>query len=181
LTDQVFAANALSFKPEFVARLVEDGLDRGYDQPKTPALAQSIFAVHKAVLDHVLSDGVATRLVESATQVTDPKTVLSVAELNAALTRAIWSELRTGADIPLVRRNLQREHVRRLATALLKPSAGTPPDARAVARSTALDLTREIERAKNGRRLSGEARAHLDESLATLQEALRAPLQRAGA
>ena len=181
LTDQVFAANALSFKPEFVARLVEDGLDRGYDQPKTPALAQSIFAVHKAVLDHVLSDGVATRLVESATQVTDQKTVLSVAELNSALTRAIWSELRTGADIPLVRRNLQREHVRRLATALLKPSAGTPPDARAVARSTALDLTREIERAKNGRRLSGEARAHLDESLATLQEALRAPLQRAGA
>lgn len=181
LTDQVFAADALNFKPEFVARLVEDGLDRGYSQPKPPALAQSVFAVHKAVLDRVLSDGVATRLVESATQVADPKTTLSVAELNAALTGAIWSELRSGADINLVRRNLQREHVRRLAVVLLKPSAGTPPDARAVARSTALALTREIERAKNGRRLSGEARAHLDESLATLQEALRAPLQRAGA
>ncbi len=181
LTDQVFAANALAFKPEFVARLVEDGLDRGYDQPKPPALAQSIFNVHKAVLDRVLSDGVASRLVESATQVGDPKTTLSVAELNSALTRAIWSELRTGADIGLVRRNLQREHVRRLAGALLKPSAGMPPDARAVARSTALDLVRQLERAKAGRGLSGEARAHLDESLATLQEALRAPLQRAGA
>jgi len=39
-------------------------------------------------------------------------------ELYGRLDRSVWSELATGQDIPALRRELQREHINRIATAL---------------------------------------------------------------
>jgi hypothetical protein len=78
-----------------------------------------------------------------------------------------------------LRRNLQREHLKRLATMLVKPSAATPADGRSLQRENALQLSRQI-RSALAKQKSKEAKAHLAESLATLTEAIKAPLQRAG-
>ena len=90
--------------------------------------------------------------------------------------RAIFSEIVTGEDIPLIRRNLQREYVSRVAGNLLKPVPTMPADARALMRADATKLRGELEKASKRNKISVEAKAHIAESLAVLDEALKAPL-----
>ena len=85
------------------------------------------------------------------------------------------SELRTGGDISGMRRNLQREHLKRISAALLKASGNTPADARSLQRENALTLASHIRSAVS-KPMSKEAKAHLSESLNTLNEALKAPV-----
>jgi hypothetical protein len=80
-----------------------------------------------------------------------------------------------------MRRNLQREHVRRVAGALLRPTAAQPADARSLLRFNAQALVAELRASQAKPAFSKETRAHLAESLNTLEEALKAPMQRAGA
>jgi hypothetical protein len=79
-----------------------------------------------------------------------------------------------------MRRNLQRDHLRRVANALVKPAPTTPADARALQRENASELQQQIRASLAKPGMSKESRAHLNESLNTLTEALKAPLQRAG-
>jgi hypothetical protein len=65
---------------------------------------------------------------------------------------AIWSELKSRRDIPLFRRNLQREHATRLASALLRASASMPTDARAQLRADATLLRAELAAPEGGGR-----------------------------
>ena len=69
---------------------------------------------------------------------------------------------------------LQREHVRKLVGLLVRPATSVPADARSLARSDVLALADRIGVALRGRQLSREARAHLDETQATLRDALKA-------
>jgi hypothetical protein len=47
---------------------------------------------------------------------------LSLAQLHDSLQNAIWSEALKGQDASLLRRNVQREHLRRIAVATTRPS-----------------------------------------------------------
>ena len=58
-----------------------------------------------------MSDAVAGRLLDSTFTTPDGKKALSLGDLYDSLQGSIWSELKTGGDISLMRRNLQREHV----------------------------------------------------------------------
>ena len=78
-----------------------------------------------------------------------------------------------------MRRNLQREHVRRVAH-LLTRGNGAPADARALQRENAKALIVPLRTAQARPGLSKEARAHLADSLNTLEEAVKAPMQRVG-
>jgi len=86
--------------------------------------------------------------------------------------------LKTGQDIPLIRRNLQREHVNRVAAALLRPSSTMPADARALLRADAVALRSELAAAQRRTGTSKEAQAHLAQAFATVDEALKAPVVR---
>ena len=77
-------------------------------------------------------------------------------------------------DISSMRRNLQREYLRRVAEAVAKPAATQPADARALKREAAVQLQADIRKAVANPKLSKEARAHLNESQNTLNEALKA-------
>ncbi len=177
VTDGLFRADSFKLRPELVSRLSIDHFER------TPnpdvSIANSVLNLQKAVLDVLLADSVAQRLLDSPDKVADPASLLKLSELYDTLQGAIWSELRTGAEITSRRRNLQREHLKRLATMLVKPAAATPADGRSLQRANALQLGRQIQTAL-ARQKSKEAKAHLSESLATLNEAIKAPLQRAG-
>jgi hypothetical protein len=181
----VFGADSFNFRPDFLRRLSVDWLDRfdsfevglttpGFDY----SLPNQVLAVQRTVLDRVLSDAAAQRVLDSEAKVDNPKEAVKLSEIYGSLHRAIWSELKTGQDITLLRRNLQREHATRLATSLLRPAATMPADARAVARADAKALRAEIAAAQARSTYSAEAKAHLAETLQTLDEALRAPIVR---
>jgi Met-zincin/Domain of unknown function (DUF5117) len=189
LADGAFSFESFRFRPEFLASLPPnrldyfDNLSRGNAGTGSPMVSvpATILDMQKTVLDQVMSDAVATRIVETQTLAASPKESFQLSELYDTLQASIWSELKSGRDITPMRRNLQREHLRRVAGILLRPSAGLPADARSLQRMNAQALAAELKSAQAKPGLSKETRAHLAESFDTLTEALRAPMLRAGA
>jgi hypothetical protein len=178
----VFAADAVTISPALQRRLAPDYLDRseipgvGTDYP----VAQRLLELQRQALGQLMSDAVATRLLDNLGKVDRPREALGLAELHDRLTRDIWAELaRGGRDIAAPRRELQREHVNRIAAAVLRPAASARADTRSVLRAQAQTLLRSIERSLGRvRGLSLEALAHLRDSADTLRQTLQAPLQR---
>jgi hypothetical protein len=68
-----------------------------------------------------------------------------------------------------------------VALALTHAGGGMPADARALQRANARELIVQMKAAEGRKGLSKEARAHLAESRNTLEEALKAPMQRLSA
>ena len=87
----------------------------------------------------------------------------------------------SASRISPLRRELQREHVNRLAALLLRPGAYSRADARSLLRTQAQALLGRIHAALKRGGLSPESRAHLQDSADSLTQAFAAPLQRAGA
>lgn len=188
ITDGLFRAESFKFKPEFVARLVPDQFDRWFGGGGPAGLAMvvnpdasisgAVLALQRTSLDQLMADGVAARILDAPSKMTDAKQAFALSELYDTLQSAIWSELKSGGDINPLRRNLQREHLRRVVNALIKPNATTPADARSLQRANAQQLQQKIRTAM-GLPGNKETKAHLAESLDMLSEALKAPLQRA--
>ncbi|MDH4191061.1 MAG: zinc-dependent metalloprotease [Betaproteobacteria bacterium] len=180
VAEGVFAAESFRFRADFLSRLAADAFESGGGSNAAFTLAGQILALQRAILDRLLSDAVARRVLEAAEQADTARERFSLAELYERLEQAIWSELRGGRDIPLARRNLQREHVKRVVALLTRGSVATPADARALQRQYARALAVRMKAAQARAGLSQEARAHLAESANALEEALRAPMQRSG-
>jgi len=179
ITRDFFRADSFRFKPEFLSRI---GIDQ-FERPANPivSIADPVLNVQKAILDHLMSDTVAARLLDSQDKVADRSRVLRLSELHETLQAAIWSEAQTGAETTTLRRNLQREHLRRVANALTKPAASAPADAASLLRENARRLASALRAAQSRPGLSKETRAHYAASLNALEEALKAPMQRSGA
>lgn len=177
VSDSLFTAKSFVFTPELLSHLGVDHFQRM--NRNDVSVSARLLSLQTAALDQMMSDTVAQRMLNSAEKLRDPKKVLSLHELYGTLQSNIWSELSSGGDISSARRNLQREHLKRLSNALLKPSAATPADARSLQREQATQLLSAI-RGAMGKTMSAEAHAHLSESLATLTEVLKASLVRAG-
>jgi hypothetical protein len=119
------------------------------------------------------------RLLDSESKT--PRDALRLRELYQRLDEAVWSELGSPAtDIPPDRRELQRDHLNRLAALLLRPSALGRADARGLLRAQAQALLAKITAAAKSPRLGAESRAHLQDSADSLAQALAAKPQRSG-
>ncbi|MCX8003794.1 MAG: zinc-dependent metalloprotease [Burkholderiaceae bacterium] len=185
LAREVFSADSFRFDPRFMQKLGLDHLERfrpGRSPDPSPdfSLASAVLNFQRVALDALMADALAARLADAETKATDARELLSFADVQRTLTAAIWSEVKRGRDIDTLRRNLQREHVRRVAAALLRATPTVAADVRAVLREVAVGLQADLKRALDNRRLNATTRAHLAESLALLQEALRAPLLKQG-
>lgn len=178
LTDSLFASGSFKLTPELASRLGVDHFDRGHRTDVS--VASRVLGLQAAALDQLMADAVAARLLDSQEKLADAKQLLSLGELYDTLQSAIWSELKSGKEINAMRRNLQREHLKRIANALVKAAPATPADARSLQRANAVALQENIRKALT-KPMSREAKAHLAESLNTLSEALKAPMQRASA
>ncbi len=128
-----------------------------------------------------MSDPVAKRIGDAENVSSHPRDLLTLAQLYGSLQKAIWSELGSGRDIAPMRRNLQREHLKRIVNVLLHSGNATLADQRSLQRDNAIALKASIQRALASDRLSAASRAHLRESAATLDDALRANLVRVAA
>jgi len=185
IADGLFGADSFRFKPDFMRRVQVDWLDRNdiYDVGLSTAtvdysLGTQVLNAQRKVLNQLMSDAVAQRILDSEVKSTDASKTLRLSELYSTLEQSIWSELKTGREITPLRRNLQREHLQRVANALLRPAGSMPADARSLQREEAKALRREIAAAQNRPGFSKETRAHLAEALTQLDEALKAPLVR---
>ncbi|MFN9677788.1 MAG: zinc-dependent metalloprotease [Betaproteobacteria bacterium] len=178
LAREVFAADSFRFDPGFMSRLGVEQLDRTSGSTLDFSLASAVLGIQRAALDALMSDGVAARLADAETKVADRRSLMTLAEVQDRLHEAIWSELKTGRNIDSLRRNLQRDHARRLAAGLVRPATPVAADVRAVNRQSAVRLRRELQQAM-GRGTDAITRAHLAETLAMLDEALKASLVKA--
>ena len=180
ITKDFLGANSFRFKPELIARLATDRLERLESQSSLQTSVASLVAnVQRGILDHVYSPVVATRLAEVGMKVNDPKETLDLADVYETIQNAIWSEAKTGQETSLIRRNLQREQLRRITDVLVKPAGPWPADARSIMRDNARQLASLLEKSLAKPGLSKTTRAHYADALDTLNSTLKASMQRA--
>ena len=184
--DEVFSSASFKFDPKVLSRLGVDYHEpRGATQQGVDfSLPTAVLTLQRGALDTLMADGLAGRLADAESRVADPRQLLGYSEVQSRLSKAVWSELAPGAsgkgDIDSLRRNLQREHVRRLAAGLVRASGTTAADVRSVHRQVALQLQSQLKAAVAAKRGSSLVQAHLEDSLETLTEALKAPLVKQG-
>ncbi|MDP1900774.1 MAG: zinc-dependent metalloprotease [Rubrivivax sp.] len=178
LTDAVFGIESFRFKPEFLASLAPDYIE--FNRAGPLSVGQAVLQLQTQALDRLLDAGTARRLLDLPNYLPEGQRhgAISLNEVFATLQGAVWSELKTGKAIDPLRRNLQREHLKRLQALLTRPSPALPADAISLARLHAVELQGQLRTALARRGLAVENRAHLDDALALLTEALRATLQR---
>ncbi len=189
LAKEIFSVNSFQFKPEFLANLPPDfnEWERAAGMVDIPT---SVLQFQSLALNRLMSGPTAQRLLDAPLLLAekDRKNALTLTEVYGTLQSAIWSELKTGRDIDRMRRNLQRDHLKRMVGLLTRgampsaggrpPSAPPPADALSVIRVQAMSLQRDLRQAIAKKSGSAESQAHLQDSLVALTEALRATMQR---
>jgi hypothetical protein len=179
IAEAVLAADGLNLTPALQRRLAPDYQERAEAGVSTDySLPGRLFELQRAVLGYLMSEWVATRILDSVGKFDDPAQAFQLRELYARLTKDVWSELETASTILPARRELQREHLNRLAFMALRPASRV--DARGILREQARTLLPRLEAAAKRRALDAESRAHLDDSAETLRRALAAPFPRLG-
>lgn len=178
----VLAADGLTLSPALQRRLAPDFLDRNDFAIATDyALPQRLLDLQRGMLGYLMSEGVAARVLDSAEKVDRPADAFTLSELYGRLTREVWSDLERPGPLPVARRELQRDHVNRIAAALLRPPARS--DARALLRQQGQALLARLEAVNTAKKplpRDAETRAHLLDAADTLRQALAARLPRVG-
>ena len=209
LKEEILSAKAFDFDPELLKSLAPD---HWYDdlyflyfgQYQYPVL-QRVLSIQRMVVSRMLSAETLNAIQEIELHATDKQEVLRMPEVFDALTDSIWSELPVrGADVKkqdieinIMRRNLQREHVRRLSRMVLGPRMDlfsfyfscfwgweqpTPADARSLARLHLRSINGRIKTvlSKKNRKsvkLDSLTRAHLEEIRDQINKVLQASLE----
>ncbi|MGH7730444.1 MAG: zinc-dependent metalloprotease, partial [Candidatus Eiseniibacteriota bacterium] len=188
ITQRALAANAFSVDAGLLNRLGPDrwshwGVGEQFGIFTGPRLDYNFndkaLAIQTGLVETLTAPMLMARIREAESRSAEP---YRLAEHLDRLTRGIWGEVGGGSPAamkalegPNTRRELQRAYVDRLGAMVVAPAAGTPDDARALAR---LQLQRIDGRAS--RTLAGElplgdyTRAHLMESRARIKRALEA-------
>jgi hypothetical protein len=189
ITGSLLSADSLRISPALQRKLGTDFSERwealrgGEGSTQTDySASEQVLGLQKALLGQLMSDTVATRLLESSEKAPSGSArALRMPELYGRLTQAVWSELDGRGDIAPLRREVQRDFTNRIATLLLRPGSASRSDTRSVVRVQAKTLLDRIRSAEKRAGLSEEARDHLADCADTLEQALTARLQRAGA
>ena len=190
LASSVFAADSLRISASLQRKLAPDYSERleaafGGGVATDYSLVSVMVNLQRALLAQLMSDGVAGRLLDSEGKFEvaakgKAGEGFRLSELYSRLTREVWSELGSSADIPVSRRELQRDHAGRLAGMLLRPAGAGRADSKSLVRAETVALLARLNVAAKRPGGSAETRAHLADSAETLAQALAARLQRAG-
>jgi hypothetical protein len=200
LTDKTF-----QFSPQLLRRLAADrwmhwgnehAIFGGVEFP----IHERVLNIQRVVLNQMFDADVLCRLQNSRLKVDKTDQPLSMAEVFRAVTDAVWSDVPTVNDpkaVPagsIIRRNLQREHLKNLTDLVLGQKSGgggfiiffgggggrVPPDARSLARLHLRDVQKRITRVlgdEQAAKLDDTARAHLEECQERIAKVLSASMQ----
>jgi len=180
LTDEIFAADAFSFPRSILNKVASERMwdfSRSiFDNPRNDYPIHDIIgSIQARPLDHVFSPVLMSRMLDIEMRGGDH---LTLPEVFGAFRQAIWSEVAGGGNIDSLRRGLQRQHLKKLVALVVSPGEGVPDDASALARADLKTLGSEIGGALGASALDAYTRAHLDESLAIINAALEAGIER---
>lgn len=201
LEEHVFSHKPFEFPPELYNYLAATNWSHwgmsGRSRKDFP-IHDVILRWQTQVLDKVLSANTLERIHDTEAKVSPDTDVLTAAELIERLTKAIFSELETVKEgeftnrkpaISSLRRNLQREYLRRLSELAMGNggsitlfgmsfrSQSAPDDCQTIAFAelTALEA-RMSQMLKSNVKLDSYTRAHLQESASRIQKVLDAKL-----
>jgi hypothetical protein len=200
LQEQMFTDKPFQFPPDLLRRLaVERWSHWGAGAGSTDyPLHDRILGIQRVALDQVLSPTVLRRIQNNSLKAVKDEKPLTVAEVFRSVTDGVWSDLANGTPkegkrvLPssIVRRNLQREHVRKLSELVLGRKSGgavvfvsdagsAPPDARSLARRHLREIDKRIEAALTDKQLSIDetTSAHLEECRERIAKVLTASMQ----
>jgi hypothetical protein len=215
VSDQILSDRAFRFSPALLRKLASErwshwGNESSFrgDDVNYP-INEEILAIQKIVLSRCLQSDVLARLANQEHAVDQGAEPLRMAEVFRALSDGIWSEITPGSApvaegaggagtgplvLTTIRRNLQREYLRRLCTMVLGQRRGsqedrfafiifsggssTPADARSLARMHLREIAERIDRTLAQRRagLDDTTRAHLEECVHRINKVLDAGL-----
>ncbi len=142
---------------------------------------QMVLSLQRQVLDRVFHPVVLSRIQDSEVKMPVAET-FSLGVLFGGIQDSVWAEIKTPAEalnINSYRRSLQREHLRKMIGMVLRDAA-VPEDARTLSRQSLVSLRGQLQGAlaKPGTKITPEVRGHLAESVARIDEALKANMQR---
>jgi hypothetical protein len=211
LVEAILSDKSFQFSPALLRRLgMERWMHWGNSSFAGPgvdiSVLERILGIQKIVLGHCLSGQTLARLENQQLQANPGSDPLRMEEVFRALTDGVWSDLdRLGGSkdekgtrlaLSTIRRNLQREYLRRLSSMVLgtnsSPSgdlfsfvvfvrggnASMPADARALARLHLKEISSRINRVLESNQLAVDdtARAHLEECRHRINKVLEANL-----
>ncbi|MFD2452848.1 zinc-dependent metalloprotease [Ideonella paludis] len=178
ITEAFFKVDSFSFRPEFLAQAGPDYVE--WDRAGPISIPDTVLQLQTRTLDRLMASGTARRVLDQTSYLAESqrKNALGLAEVYGTLQSAVWAELKGSGEVDRMRRNLQREHLKRVQGLLTRTDPSMPADAVSLVRWHAERLQADLRGALGKPGLSIDTRAHLQESLGRLTESLRATMQR---
>jgi hypothetical protein len=205
MVDQILSDKAFHFSPALLRKLIteswQDSRFRSYGGSEYP-IYRMIQNIQEIVLDQCLDSSVLQRIQNQALQSdagTDP---IKIAEIFRSLSEGVFSELSAAPgtagqfNISTIRRNLQREYVKRLSNMVLGPRndnmygqgyryivfygdmGSAPPDAKNLARLHLDEIGQKIDKLVGQKdvKIDDTSLAHLKEIRQRIERVLKANL-----
>jgi hypothetical protein len=213
LVEAILSDQSFQFSPTLLRRLGTErwshwGSDSLAGSSADISVLERILGIQRIALGHCLSGDTLARLENQQLQANPDSKPLRMEEVFRALTDGVWSDLErlgnakagngTKAAVTTIRRNLQREYLRRLGAMVLGIGSGTSPlndqfnyvvfirgggttipaDARALARLHLKEIASRINRVLESKQLAVDdtTRAHLEECQHRIAKVLEANL-----
>ncbi|GIW81459.1 MAG: hypothetical protein KatS3mg105_3266 [Gemmatales bacterium] len=185
LEEHILTDKPFQFSPQLLRRLAADrwmhwGNEHALFSSASFRLHSRILSIQRIVLDHLFDPSVLQRIQDNSLQYNNGDQPLTIAEVFRGVTEAVWADVPPGEGKPkssIIRRNLQREHIKSLS-ALLLGERSAPPDARSLARLHLREIQGQIAKAlKMKQGLDDTSRAHLQETHDRIAKILDASVQ----
>jgi hypothetical protein len=203
LQEHIFTDRAFQFPPELLRKLaVERWMHWGADASSTDfPLYDRVLGIQKLAMNQLLSPRVLRRIQANALKSDKEAKPVTIAEIFRGVSDGVWADLPNGEakkDLrsSIIRRNLQREHLKKLAglvlgektssnslwgfLVLLEGSSGSvPPDARSLARYHLRNIGKRIDVALTTKPADADETtiAHLEECKERIAKVLSASMQ----
>jgi hypothetical protein len=197
LQENVLSDKHFQFPPQLLRRLAADrwmhwGNDMVVFSGVEYPVYDRVLSIQRIVLSQMLNAGTLSRIQNNALKADKEEKPLTIAEVFRSVSDGVWGEKLSQSSI--IRRNLQREHVKQLTNLVLGqqrggfggpgmmffgPSATMPPDARSLARMHLREIDKKIEETLNDKStiLEDTTRAHLEECHERIAKVLSASMQ----
>jgi hypothetical protein len=204
LQEHLLSDRPFRFPPKLLRRLGADrwshwGNELAALEPVEYPVHERVLAVQRVVLEQLFDPAVLARVQDNALK-TEKERPLTLAEVFRSLTEGVWGEPSPGegkdghprCHSTVLRRNLQREHLKHLSRLVLGKREGggflilfgpapvpMPPDARSLARLHLREIGKRIDTALADKHAAADdlTRAHLEECRERITKVLGASVQ----
>ncbi|MBN2365095.1 MAG: DUF5117 domain-containing protein [Calditrichaeota bacterium] len=183
LTERFFSPNSFRFSPELLNKLAPQTY---WDFEGTPwrrlrvdyPIHGMVQLVQASALFRLYDPLILQRLQDNEVRFPEGEKPFTMAESFQMVRDAIWMELVSGNNINSFRRELQRMHLHILNRILLNEPSALPHDAITLARADMKHILGQIDKRLEQNSLDVYTSAHLEETRAKIEAALKAQVQK---